>query len=1722
VNNDPSSPTYGATSATLSADWSADPNAGSGTQYVVVTLPDTTQVNPTDADAASKGVYLVPGLHSGEEVVHLVNPNGPDVPLANGTYTLNLYSTQQFDENNQPYVKFGSVLHDPAPAISTFNLGAVPTDGSGLLPVALSGTVDEAFKNDTLVTLCADVNNDPQHRNGVPISPAMPITTDGKGNWHLATTWDLEDLEPYANYYLYAIINDGHNAPITSDYSVGVLPPSAPISGLITDLASGHNGAPVSSVLVYLTTGDSKDAPYDPTDMHKITDPQGYFSFWQQDGVTSGVAYWVHAIIPQGFQLAGGDGNTNPRQETWGGGNQGDSVPFGLIKLPSISGTVFHDSNNDGHLDPGDPGLGNWLVQLTDSNGVTTTAATGADGTYTFLGLAPGQYTLSLPVPPTTYYQTSPQPVLNPTVTISPTTDNPYPQITGQDFGVLKYSTVSGNVSQHVLHNGTLDPNTTPVPGQTVYLLGAPTLAIDAGGKGAGNILPDQDFSGGKSIQSLPSTDHINTSYLVNPPLADMEEVLHTYRQAVNGQPFSYTVPGLAPGAAYWVRLDFAETFWDDVGDRIFNVAINGQTVLDHFDVSAAAAAVSGGNTKAIAIGRSFLVTADASGKITILFTSVEENAEVNGIEITRNQPASSDSVAIDAGGKASGNYQADTGFTFGQPGSNSSTIDTSLVTNPAPPDVYKTYRHAPYFYYTVTGLEPNVAYLIRLTFVENFYTQTGQRLINLQIGDQIVQTDFDIFAAAGARNRAVAENFTATADRNGVIKIFFESANGPDALVNAIELTPMIATTTTDASGNYNFAGLRAGTYTVSQAATSGARQVVPFSPGLNLQTPANNTNPVTVNQLVGDNPQPNSLTVGDFDGDGQQDVAVLDPTDLSNGVQIFYGGIGNPITTLPVNPFLRSPLQITAGDFYGTGRQDLAVLGPGGAIQILRNEGRGAWDATSTMWFTGQPAYTIAYSMVSGRFLPGLGHDSLAVLYRFQPNNGIALFVLEILYIDGSGNLQQISSPLPVNDFDTPGTMLGSYVYPGSTEQVVIGWQNESPILGYVNSGGTLTLSPIFALGPGRLLVAGDINGDGRMDVGNFEGDVRFHYALQDQVGNWTPYTTDISWPGFPTSAFLVDVNGDLKPDLVWVANGLGNRALYVALNTGQTDSWLTASRVTNWSLGPGGRGNLSPSVADMNGDGLNDMVVTDQAGGFVEIVYNDSVTAPTPYIVTVTGTNSTGDNFVNAQLGQLNGRVFDDVTRAGTNLLSDPARAGVTVYVDLNGNGQFDPPHDPSMVTGPDGYYAFSDLPAGHYQVRYIDDETRAPTTAEDGVYNVDLSVSRQTALGLDFGDAVSLDPVLTVPASTGMGTGMGMGTTDWTIAVNQDRLEVSDSMMGVVDSEPLAEMHSLTIVDPTGGPVQLTLDLSAGFFNLPAGVTFVGGTTDKDTLHLILGPGDDDVTVNGQQATIDGLAVRWARVKSLTIDGGPGNNQVSGSGTPVPGGTINLIGGTGNDTYALATRNSSIQITDSGGLDTLDLSGASAGVNVNLGLDRGQVQHIGGGNNTLAIRGTIETLIGTRYNDVLTGNNANNVIRGLGGNDVLIAGRGNTVLVGGLGHDVLIAGRGRDVLIAGSGPAVLLGAGPSSGGSILIGGSTAYDTNDQALRRILAEWDSDRPLATRIRDLTDGSGRTDRLNGSSFLNDKTLHAGAADILFGDSRVDWFLPFPQDWVFDSHRRR
>ena len=148
---------------------------------------------------------------------------------------------------------------------------------------------------------------------------------------------------------------------------------------------------------------------------------------------------------------------------------------------------------------------------------------------------------------------------------------------------------------------------------------------MNAGGAAVSPYQADAFFNGGHTASTASSID---TSAVTNPAPA---AVYQTWRESSKKAPaFSYTLPGLTPGASYTVRLHFAENSLSRIGARRFSVTINGAQVLSNFDVLATA----GAQHKALV--QTFTVNANGSGQMVISFSGVTANngAIVNGIEV--------------------------------------------------------------------------------------------------------------------------------------------------------------------------------------------------------------------------------------------------------------------------------------------------------------------------------------------------------------------------------------------------------------------------------------------------------------------------------------------------------------------------------------------------------------------------------------------------------------------------------------------------------------------------------------------------------------------------------------------------------------------------------------------------------------------------------------------------------------------------------------------------------------------------------------------------------------------------------------------------------------------------------------------------------------------------------------------------------------------------------
>ena len=181
-----------------------------------------------------------------------------------------------------------------------------------------------------------------------------------------------------------------------------------------------------------------------------------------------------------------------------------------------------------------------------------------------------------------------------------------------------------GRVVQTTLPDGTVTT--------TEYDLDGNVLSVNGGynrpyaircGQGAGDGWGgDGGYSGGNGVSSVGTA--IDTSLVSNPA----PQSVYQFERWGNA-PLSYTLGGLYPNRLYTVRLHFAENFFNGPGQRLFDVAINGQTKLFGFDIYATA----GGMYRAVV--REFAVKADGSGSVVISFTDRGGGSKVSGIEVT-------------------------------------------------------------------------------------------------------------------------------------------------------------------------------------------------------------------------------------------------------------------------------------------------------------------------------------------------------------------------------------------------------------------------------------------------------------------------------------------------------------------------------------------------------------------------------------------------------------------------------------------------------------------------------------------------------------------------------------------------------------------------------------------------------------------------------------------------------------------------------------------------------------------------------------------------------------------------------------------------------------------------------------------------------------------------------------------------------------------------------
>jgi len=398
-----------------------------------------------------------------------------------------------------------------------------------------------------------------------------------------------------------------------------------------------------------------------------------------------------------------------------------------------------------------------------------------------------------------------------------------------------------------------------------------------------------------------------------------------------------------------------------------------------------------------------------------------------------------------------------------------------------------------------------------------------------------------------------------------------------------------------------------------------------------------------------------PDAIVAGHFTGDGHLDLAAANEADGTVSVLLGNGnGTFQPQTTYTVGSY---PGPIVAGDFTGTGRLDLVVSDLNG-IQMLRGDGDGKFQPAKTVAAVSSVSLVAGDFNADGRLDVAVPNDSLDGAVSVLLGNGDGTFETAVQYGVGS-----YPDAIVAEDFNVDGRTDLAVADAGFNGAV-------SVLLG--NGDGTFEDAGQFDTTPRATPLVVDANGDGTNDVLVVDGAglILYRQGIPGQPGVFEPPVT-VNPPlpdgsNFFTSrdiAWLPDT--DQGPVLASV-NAKGNRVSFYAYRDGSFVR-MTGSLTT---------GQLPAQViaADLNRDGLTDLVVRNAGDGTLSVYFGSRLVGP---ISSLDSPTFTGPLTLPVGLGVSDVQAVD-TTGSGvldlvvTNKLTDQA----SVLQNL-GNGNFAPP-------------------------------------------------------------------------------------------------------------------------------------------------------------------------------------------------------------------------------------------------------------------------------------------------------------------------------------------------------------------------------------------------------------------------------------------------------------
>ena len=975
----------------------------------------------------------------------------------------------------------------------------------------------------------------------------------------------------------------------------------------------------------------------------------------------------------------------------------------------TIGGTVFNDVNGNEMKDVGESGLQNWKVKISGA-GVDSQLTDGS-GNYSFTNLNAGTFSVSEELQ-NGWIQTMPTSPSSYAIPLGDATIN----FSEKNFGNFQLGTISGTTFDDLDGDGTKDVGEPGLENWRIRLAGPMTDSLLT------------DASGNFSFGNLTVGNYTLTEALQN-----------GWMQTIPVSPSSYSISVSSGTNAtennfgnYQVSSISGNVFNDLDGDGTKDV---GEPGLSNWKVKISGVANDSVYTNA---SGNFSFNNLLAGNYTLL-----EELQSGWSQTIPTSP-SSYSILITSGtnavNKNFGNFQlvGISGTKFndengngvkdaGEPGLSNWKIKLSG----AKVDSQLTDGNGNYAFPNLVSGNYTVSEELQSGWIQTFPTAPGTYSLSISSGTNYPNTNFGNFQLASMSGQ-VFNDVNGNGSKDG----------GESGLQNwKVKISgAKTDSTLTDASGNFSFANLLAGNYTVSFVAQNGWIQTLPISPGTYSLTISSGQNATAKDFGAFQLGTISGTKFLDADGDGVKDVG---ESGIQNWKIKLFG-----VTT-------DSQMTDASGNYSFTGltvgNYTVSEVQQSGWLQTLPSSG-GSYSVTVTSGTnsTGKNFGNFQYGILSGQKFNDVDGNGVKDLGE----SGIVNWKIKI---SGAKNDSVLTDANGNYTFNT--LTFGNYTV---NEVQQSGWTQTFPV----------SETYAISVSSGSVFSGKDFGNFQRPAISGMKfNDVNANGVKDENEAGLANWKIKIAGP--ENDSMFTDAGGnylfsDLSAGTYTISEVQQNGWLQTyPLSTTHSVSLSSGINATGKDFGNFKLGTISGILFnDNNGNGIREGGENGLSGWKIYLYKTDTLTlvdsaitseegfafanlnvgtyyvreklqsgwlqtsANPSAIVISSGTNSPSNNFGNFQLGSIGGMKFSDANGNGA---KDVGEIGLQNWVIKISGTQND-----SVMSDANGNFVFSNLTAGTYTVSEVAQSGWAQTMpALPGIYSVSIT-SGFHASGKDFGN------------------------------------------------------------------------------------------------------------------------------------------------------------------------------------------------------------------------------------------------------------------------------------------------------------------------------------------------------------------------------------------------